>query len=351
MEFEKVEGSDLVHASRKDALKRGTHSLGGNPGVPDELHKISAAEAFDRLEKRLEKYTGSRVTAGSARQLLMQVRTALGTLSHIEHGKEKRLEDLAVELVESLPEFKSLVDARNAGHVELRPKITADIDLSDIAKAPETEEEQDELVMELAAIDAEHSKRRLINSMIQGSAVSKNYAFEMVKSELDKIDPRLINLYGLLMAASEIGYWMFPDEMIRTSAGEVGIGKSRLEVKDGKTIIHAKGISFPVVVQELIKGIMELASYSGMPKDKATRDKILKTDFIDHETWDMILGPGLWKRYLDSMDLSDQELAINMWDLLVHKPTEEFAADIKVILKGGPEAKALAKKLIAQVKE
>jgi hypothetical protein len=51
-----------------------------------------------------------------------------------------------------------------------------------------------------------------------------------------------------------------------------------------KAKIVARGITFPVLVHEIIKGVMELLSAHGLPKDKKLAEYVInKADFLSEE--------------------------------------------------------------------
>ena len=47
--------------------------------------------------------------------------------------------------------------------------------------------------------------------------------FHLVEEQLNNINPRLLNLYGVLMSINDLLYWIMPDQMIM-SAAESGEG-------------------------------------------------------------------------------------------------------------------------------
>ena len=72
-----------------------------------------------------------------------------------------------------------------------------------------------------------------------------------------------------------------------------------------KLVIKAKGIMFPIVVHELIKGYYGmLQSYHG-PQDPEESEKIKSaTDVLENEMWDIIVGSLLWERMLSAYPMS-----------------------------------------------
>ena len=101
--------------------------------------------------------------------------------------------------------------------------------------------------------DMEKAKRRFINSLIQGASKKGHYMFNLVREELDRLDPRLLNLYGVLMSIADLMYWIIPDEMTQMMAGE-GEGVQGSEEVDDTTdppTIKAKGLFFPVLLHDV----------------------------------------------------------------------------------------------------
>ena len=57
-------------------------------------------------------------------------------------------------------------------------------------------------------------------------------------------------------------------------------------------------LSFPVLVHEIIKGLMELFSHQAEPEDKDLFQQVMeKEDTLEKEVWDLRLGPAIWERF------------------------------------------------------
>ncbi len=352
---------DIIHPENKAALASRTHKLGKHPAFPEQgnYEELIASDRYKKLVAKLEKYTGLKPTEQNLPALLGILQQAVPEIHKIERGNERRLEALAVDLVLELPEFKSLKEPYDSGEVLITPEITTNIDLEGVqfsTDKKEQEKEEIELTDLINDVDAETIKRHFINALIQGSSVSKNYAFELFSNELNQINPKLLNLYGALMALSDLGYWVMPSSAI--SAAKVGgegvkAGSSRVKINDdGTPEVIAKGICFPVLIQELIKGLMELVSMHGLPGDKYARQRTLKkSDFIDYETWDMLLGPEIWDRLISSFGGGAQELTMHLYDKLISMDAQDFHATIKQLLSNDKkQVKKIVDKLISEIK-
>lgn len=366
MPMDTGEYPDMVHQDRKHGLKTRKHPMGANPaypehqktGKPDNFEELVASEQYQATLKKLTDYF-RRVTGNAGARIRgqqdlmtigMQLQAGLQTMVQIEAGHKERLEELAVELVFQLPKFKKFKDAWQDGEFIIDAQL-GQADLEDVKFSDEVEDEREEME-NYRDMDLEVQKRHAINAMIHGGAVGDNYAFHLVQDELNAIDPKLVPLYGLLMASTEIGYFVTGDAAIRGAGREAGVGSTRLNM-DGETpVIKARGITFPVLVQEVIKGLFELVSVSGLPADKRVRKHVIdKADLLDAETWHMLVGRGLWNNIVKQMDLTDSELTMQLYHALVSLPPREFNDAMKKIQAGGPEGKKVVKDILAGIQD
>ena len=124
----------------------------------------------------------------------------------------------------------------------------------------EENEAEDDLENFMAAFekfDLEKAKRRFINTLIQGASKKGHYMYHLVKDELEKLDPKLLNLYGVLMSVNDLLYWIMPDEMVMKAAesGQGMEGKEEVDDTTDPPTIKAKGLFFPILIHELLKGV------------------------------------------------------------------------------------------------
>jgi hypothetical protein len=99
----------------------------------------------------------------------------------------------------------------------------------------------------------------MVNMMIQGNAMNKMQAYHMAQEQINGIDPRLMNLYGVLTSVGEFGYWIFPEDMMKQGMGAGAGAGGAAHVnrgEDGVPEIVAQCITFPMLVHELVKGLM-----------------------------------------------------------------------------------------------
>lgn len=81
-----------------------------------------------------------------------------------------------------------------------------------------------------------------------------------------------------------------------TDGGKVDVN---LSSSDNIVSIKSQGILMPILLEETIKGILELAISHGLPKNSAKAQYIIsKSDFKLAEMWDMRIGLPLWEHIL-----------------------------------------------------
>ena len=176
--------------------------------------------------------------------------------------------------------------------VKLILDLTPNISMEGTQKNPIQEMEfDDHKSMENA--NGEIAKRRFLNAMIQGSAKKSTHMFHAKDDELTAMEPRLLNKYGKLMSAADYMYYTNPT-LDNSHAG--GVVRVKFPTAEGEVpIIEAKAWVFPVLIHEIVKGVMELLSSHGLPQDEKIREYVIgKADYVEAEPWDMRMGPAIW---------------------------------------------------------
>lgn len=344
---------DFIDPEKRRRIEAGEDPYPGGQAVPEELRDLIASEAYLELIRKVQRYTGVRPRGRQDMfQLVHMMQDAFMQVMRIERGHERRLEQAAVDLVLNLPEFSSAKKAVEAGHLriiaQLRPQGA---DIQGAQLDPEEEDEGAQAELEIAEIarelDLETEKRRFINQMIQGNSMHKNYAFHLADDMLNGINPRLLNLYGTLMSLGHLMYWAMSEEMQAAMMSQGGAhGSARIEQgEDDVPTIRAQAAVFPLLVQELTKGLMEYLSHSE-EEDPETRKRVQnKTDTLRNELWDTMRGPAVWKRVLDAIGQENEPYIPHIYSSIVNLPPEQFIEFAQGMMRGSPEAKAFIKRI------
>ena len=358
---------------KQEPVEKVLPSTSGNQSF---LEQIGSA-AFKQAIARLERYTGVK-TPNNAMGLMGTALSTLQSVTDIESEHKDYLVQLAINTVLELPEFEPLKQMYENGDIEIEAElvsaampavghnegegatpeeeIEAEIEMND-----EVQDEMAEinaLIFDsLHDVDGEVLKRRFANIMTQGAAATNFEIFQYVSGELQKIDKTLPQKYGVLVSIIHALYWMMPD--IGQAGAEQGMGNEEIEFSDtGKKTIRAKGICFPVLVHELVKGAMEIVADEGASDNSKVRKDVYKqADTIEAETIGLLIGSELYKKMLNLFSPEETKYMLYVYKKLLNLPVDDseataknFVGAIKTILSDSPNAKSLIKKMISEVR-
>ncbi len=340
---------ERIHPIIVDDLRKREHALGSHPAFPesDELHfeeKI-ASKRFNNLVKHYKRIYD--VSSVSVEDALMNTMSNLHKCIKFESEHVKELEELAVKLVRK--EFEIPED-----ELKIIAKISPKIDIQQFKEhwAPrDTSHLQFESHDDITNANQEVTKRRLINSMIQGASKKCSHMFHLVEDEINEINPRLNNSYSKMVAGADLCYYLLDEKTIKPLPGgvvNVEYGKS----EDNKPTIYATGNSFPILVHEIVKGVMEIISSHGLPENETILEYVYnKADYTGAEFWDMRLGPGIWEQFLECFEVEDLDLKHHVYQDVVSLPVNEFNHFMKEILSGTNKGKRLLKEFCERIRE
>ena len=334
---------ERMHPHIEKELRDDSHHLGGNKSLPrtgTEQHYSEklASKRFKDLVAKVKRYWGVEVVNP---RMAMEVMQLLRQAMMIEKDHTEALEQLAIDLVREefdIPEDQvdmeaKLVQGQISGEgMQQKPKENPEM--------PELESEED-----YDRLNSEVQKRRMLNAIMQGAAKKGHYMFHMVEDELSNIDPRLIGIYGKLMSMTDLTYWMIPSMAGGGSGDDSGGmkgGREYLDLSGDKPKIVAEAWIFPVLLNELIKGSMELLAAHGLPEDEREAQYVIdKADFLESEVWDMRLGPGIWEKFIDAIDGDAYEIKHFLYYEIAQMPANEFHEFMKELLSGSNRGKQM----------
>jgi len=374
------DGPERMDREVERKISSGETPLSDNPAFPgkdeDEFDnsfaELVASERFKEVVEKVKRYTGMENISGqnAFMQLQMALMGAVQKAKSIESNNEGFLEQLAVDLVKkelSIPDdaFQYDVELTSMpGQIDTSKMISEPEELEDEEVQQQfgvdSDEAEDDLENFMAAFekfDMEKAKRRFINSLIQGASKKGHYMFHLVEEQLNTINPELINLYGVLMSINDLLYWIMPDQMVMNAAGS-GEGVQGSEEIDDTTdppTIRAKGLFFPVLVHELIKGVYEVLGTQGLPDDPKAAEMVMgQTDTLPYEVWDLRLGPVIWRKFTEAYpeklyDDDMREIQNYLFSRFSALSTDEFFEVARLILSGSPQGKKILERMVNDI--
>jgi hypothetical protein len=338
--------SERMHPELEKQLAERKHSLGIHPAIPEgdenNFEQKIMGKRFSEVVNRYKRAFD--VDEIDTSTLMMEMMPMVHETMALESKHKKALEELAEKMIRE--EYDMPEDV-----VEIKASLSPNIVLEGTKKnpTPKSSDYQFESHDDMVNAKEEVYKRRFLNAMIQGAAKKTNHMFHMVDDELTDMDPRLLNRYSKVMSAADYMYYVIPKMDNGTSGGVVKITFPTPE--NPKAVIEAQAMIFPVLIHELVKGVMELLSAHGLPKDKKLGDYVIdKADFLAAEPWDMRIGPALWDRFTDCIDADDFHLKHQLYMEIASKPVNEFNGCMREIMAGTNKGKKIVKEIMGTIK-
>jgi hypothetical protein len=304
-------------------LRSGENIYSDNPafrkGSKDVQRLVSSR--FGKVADKLKEVTGNQNISSQQVQAMIyrEMMSKVPSIIQIESRHKEELENLAIEVCLEETEVPS-------DWYEIVARLNRQpIDVSNFRYQPEKEKEDDEDeenknlsipsfdiedLTDEEIFELEKHKRNIINAIIQGAAKKGHYIFQKpeIKSELDRIDPRLYPAYSGIMAINDFLYFTM-EQMIEmmSQTGNGVAGKVELQDNDDEeegggeegeenpdTKIIADGLIFPILCHEIIKGIEESAGRHGLPQDTELAQKVMgQTDLLSNEPMQLRIGPEI----------------------------------------------------------
>lgn len=337
--------NERMHPELEEDLRSKKHSLKKHPIFPENqgcsFDEEIMGERFNEVVKRYKRAFD--VDSVDNNECVKNMMPLVYETMGIEAKHKKALVELAIKMVRE--EYDMGEDV-----VEIHAELTDKINMEGTKKNPNPVKLKTEFDNHESIINAnkEILKRRFLNAMTQGAAKKCNHMFHMVDDELTNIEPRLANKYSKMMAAADYMYYVIPKMDDGVNGGVVRVQfptPSR-----PKAVIHAQAMVFPVLIHELIKGVMELLSAHGLPKDRKTGEYVVnQADYLSAEPWDMRLGPGIWGRFTNCIEPDDFHLKHQIYCELAALPVDEFNMKMREIMANTKEGRAIIKEIVNQV--
>lgn len=267
------------------ALKDGKTSLGEHPCFPpEEEEKFIVYLVQDTFEKLSEK-----VNNLDYETMKKELGRILAECRKIERNNKQALEQVCANAINDM--FHIPQDT-----IDLDMELVDNIDTSDNKLLPEkTVDFSFDDIEDMHNLTDEIYKRRMLNSLVQGASLYyMNYIMNYIR-EIFEINSDLPSLYMKLLNYNNVLMYYEKDTFNENKTTDGGKVNVTITSNDSCPKIEAEGLLFPILFEETIKGLLELAISHGLP-EKLEKAKyiISKSDFKLAEMWDMRLGLPLW---------------------------------------------------------
>ena len=340
--------SERINPHLATQLRNRETSLGNHPIFPesDEMHfeEKLMSKRFTDVVKNFKRHHGTDKI--DLNKFYEEQKALMTQLIDLESTHKTELEKLAIRLVRE--EFNM-----DEADVEIIATLTTEFAIEK-TKPRETPNEETKIEfdnhVEMTQANTEVYKRRFINAMIQGSAKKVNHMFHLIDDELQDLEPLLPSGYSKLMSGADYAYMLENDGKRRVIGGGVQV---ELPKNDGKRPkINAEAVLLPVLIHEIVKGVMEIMSTHGLPDNPTIAEYVMdKADYMNAETWDMRIGPPIWEKFLESIPAEDFNLKHHVYVELVGLPVDEFNDVMREIMMGSRTGKAKVMEILKEIKD
>lgn len=365
------------------------------------FQELLASERYRQIVNNVRQYTNYQGTLNGTDMgpLLTMMFNAHNNIIRLESAHKEQLEQLAIQIVKEEMGIGDEIefDAKIVGMNEIDksdfnreqgPEQNPDeVDVEDDEDggeeqqpqiAPENLEVEEELYIDLKQLDLERAKLSLINSIIQGASKRGHYMYQLVGDKLREItgSDELYNDYGMMMSVNDANYWQFSPSMIKGSSDSVA-GKVKAEFpgddetgetggeeeENQKVKVIARGINFPVLIHELIKGVFEVLGSHGQPgeysnpQDREMYQQAQKLEStLEKEMWTLLLGPAIWDRirgqFPDEVILENgKQLQNYMLMHIFQLPAKKFLVLMKEVVSDSENGKRLMTDLMKSIQQ
>ena len=329
-------------------LKKHRTSLGDNPAFPPEDetsfdYKLTLSH-FKAISEHLETFDNVEdITNKDSLKTLLS--TLVAKAIELEKPIREELERICFNFI--IDKFGLPEDT-----VDFSCELTDTIDVSNKRLTPEETDGTVEFdgIREIKMLSKEVYKRRFINCLVQGASLYYSMQVSEYVQDIYKLNPKLPELYDEIMTLNTYLSFITNDEMDLKNPSSAGDVEVRLGNDVNKTSIESKGVVFPVLLAESIKGFMELFASHGLPDDMEQASYVIKkADFLLAEAWDIRLGVPLWEKFINKIPSEEAKLIPYIFSEYVSLPTEKFNETSQEIFENTKTGKEYINMLLKKI--
>ena len=196
----------------------------------------------------------------------------------------------------------------------------------------------------------ETDKRRLINMLVQGIAMKLT---EQVRktyfNEIFELDEELPHLYSKLIKLND--YILFTNDIRIDDNNHYQGGCVRVMLGDDLTVtkIEVAAVTFPMLLTETIKGLMEVVAANGLPDNiELAKNVIDFSDVLQQEPWNMRFGIGLWNMLTQGKKI-DTKIVPEFLSIIVKADVDDFIDLMKEVTHNTKKGKTIINDILDSV--
>lgn len=342
----------------KAILNKST-SLGDNEALPPfgdfGIEYYLVKKGFEEADEVINNCINNGVLESKDTDYLLTVLSQkLERCKKLEEPLRPQLEKLCENIVNShfaIPNDTIVLKCNLVGKV--KPKNSVRILPEDENNGNTYEfEDVDEVVLSNKVI----LKRRFINALIQGLSYWLSTDIDDWCDTVVELNDEIWNLWYDIKHITDYLLYTKKDEINDKHPNLLSYVEVKLGKKGRRTIINAQGVIFPYLLRDTFRGLFELFSSHGLPKDISKAMYIVKkADFLVAEPWDLRLGKGLVDMLHDSFKKYDVDLLFDtkripyFFSDLCKLQVEDFNMVMKNLLLGTKKGNIIASEMDSKI--
>jgi hypothetical protein len=372
------EGPERMDPSIERKIITRTTPYAEHPGLPEldrDVVEIISSERFKQSVENVRRFMGDTSSIqGPPQEVLMRLvfsaMRLFPKIASIEQNHKEFLEKLAVDLVvkemaipDGALQFDAKLESSMMSAVEGMKGESEEPSPDEIKKAfggaNENADELEAFMDAMEKFDQQKAKRRFINALIGGASKKGHYMYQLVGEELNRLHPELVRLYGMSQSILDHLYWIYPEDMssAMAAAGEGQAGQSEIDTETDPPTVKARGVTFPILLHELVKGVFEVLGTHGLPDDPRQAEMVIASeDTVPAEIWDLRLGPIFWQKFTESYpdELFEEDkkyIQHYLFQRFSSLDPKKFFKLTRFILSGDPKGKQVLQIMVDEIIE
>jgi len=338
---------ERMHYEIEERLLNGNHPLSESKMFPDSYDISTDAsliiKEFEYSVKKCHEAFG--VDNINNIKLYETMGKLLNEIKELEKPNKKKLEELAKNIVinefnipEGAIEFKcDLVDGLKPIKPKKKNKIQDEVVF----------ESSEQITEAIYALD----KQKGIYALAEG-AVDNAINLYKNNDELVDINPQLSNKYNKIMYGAKYLNYVTDNDDEKIRGGDYSCEFKKNSDETITPIITVKAIAFPILVQELYRGVMEVLSTHGISDNEVIQEYVLNNDdYAECQPWYSKFGPRIWKKFCGNISNEDNNLKYEVYANLIKETPNNFFNAMKEIIGGTRKGKLIVDGIIGKIKE
>jgi hypothetical protein len=346
--------------------------LAEDEGVEEYRHMLYS-DNYQRVIQRLANYTGKNPEELGNYPITQEVVSILQKILRVESAHKEKLEKLAVSMVLKLDEMQPIRDAIKDGVLRIDAQISsgelenAITDLEAQTKEEEmtdeegnpvvegeglTEEEKTNIALAMDIMGAEEIKQKkdFADILKYGESFNHLYSYNLVREQLNEINPELAGMYGVVSAIVQVLYYYSPPgiegQVAQTPGAALGSAETqpeegRGEEQEGVYVIKCRAMTFNFLVHEIVKGIMQYVTMTDETRN------VEKVGTLENETRKARFAQAQVQKILEMIPQPFHKHKYYIYQQLMQLPAQE----LEEVKATGGRARAIIGKIIKDMSE